>query len=686
MKKLIIIALLASVSPFIQAHNYETLERFLLPNLPVTKEKGSCISQYDKHRTALTILRTAAENEPPKTISQVDINEHVIEDLNLLFYDQSNPTFTVLEKIRRTQTTLGTCYLGHMLLSPLTDVAELTQRQHIIQHLAANDDLLTSLRNIIERFAPYEDQLLSLWNPEDRLYGKNMRQSFFGGAFKSTLSRDAASLELSNRYDDFATIMGAFVGLVITSFIQKLTNTQDSGWITYPKYFFTAAGFAFGISNMVNNLNSRQDLLRLARQRLSSLVELGTTMKNVTSWGSEHQESAALMSPIRTINRFTARENIKIRSFLNSLQSSAFNIGNGYWTSLMGPVLKAIPSFLNKKTDLCPALSALAEIDALVSIATLYKEHQDTPQVYSFPDYLPAHNGPQLNTSEFWHPMLPADKAVASSLALGSQDATRNIVITGPNTAGKSTVSKAIVLSALFAQTLTIVPATTQSITPFYVFNTYLNIVSDIGGISQHRAEVRRAIEIIESISNLPQDKFALSIMDEMFRMTFPHIGATAAYAIGAVLGENKNSLLLLATHYAKLTTLAERPESDFANYRVCAIENGDGSFTFPYTLEPGINSKVIALDLLAYEGFNPEILDYAYEHLDRIEGISEPGAQQSALVSFINELRDKVENQATRIRTKMDRNTTEDKSSLVSSEIAEPVSEDQIPSETHGK
>ena len=98
------------------------------------------------------------------------------------------------------------------------------------------------------------------------------------------------------------------------------------------------------------------------------------------------------------------------------------------------------------------------------------------------------------------------------------------------------------------------------------------------------------------------------------------------------------------------LTTLPDHPQSSFANYHVSAFDNGDGTFTFPYKLEAGINKKVIALDLLAYEGFNPDILNYAYQHLDRIESLSEPDEKNTALLSFITQLRSTVKKESEKL------------------------------------
>jgi hypothetical protein len=52
----------------------------------------------------------------------------------------------------------------------------------------------------------------------------------------------------------------------------------------------------------------------------------------------------------------------------------------------------------------------------------------------------------------------------------------------------------------------------------------------------------------------------------------------------------------------------------------VHAYKQPDGSFKYPYKLFPGINATVIALDMLATEGFNKDILKYADEQLKRVE------------------------------------------------------------------
>ena len=67
-----------------------------------------------------------------------------------------------------------------------------------------------------------------------------------------------------------------------------------------------------------------------------------------------------------------------------------------------------------------------------------------------------------------------------------------NVVITGPNAAGKSTFIKALSLSILFSQTICIVPASNFVLTPFTLINTYLNIPDCKGKESLFEAEMNR--------------------------------------------------------------------------------------------------------------------------------------------------------------------------------------------------
>jgi DNA mismatch repair protein MutS len=194
----------------------------------------------------------------------------------------------------------------------------------------------------------------------------------------------------------------------------------------------------------------------------------------------------------------------------------------------------------------------------------------------------------------------------------------RNVILTGPNAGGKSTFLKGLALNIILAQTIGIVPARHMSLTPFNSINTYLNIPDDTaGGKSLFKAEVLRAQQLLMNTKALKNNQFGFSIMDEMFSGTSPKEGEAASYAVAKKFGELPNNILLLATHFPKLTQL-ENATNNFKNYKVCVTFDDQGNIVYPYKLEAGIADQNVAINILKEEGFDTSILDDAHELLQQ--------------------------------------------------------------------
>jgi len=627
-------------------NSYTIMLDAITPSLSALRENEEIISPLDRYKTAIDILQQGAGDR--KIDSTPPLNITTVSDLGILFYDVSKPDFTVLKKINRTKTTLGECSLGVLLISPLTNLETLRKRQDIIRFLVQDDEARTALHNVINAFAKQEDQLLALWNKNDLMYSKNMGQALFNNNLKKKIS--STRFEISRRFHDVVEPSSPLIAHLASRFIKKLiinnpTKTKSNsstGFNPSTAVFdliipsFTALGIAIAIKTSYSKFKNRSILVMALKKRFQSLVKLGESLMNLSAFARKYDNYN--VPALTYIKNFSGTQNNDIHTFFDNLTSRAFSLETSYFTpGFLGPLLSAVPQFLSIKDRLCPSLHALGELDALLSIATLVKEHETLGNHYCYAEYITSENTPAVAIDQFWHPNLPAQTAIPNDIELGGKKP-RNAIITGSNAGGKSTNTKALMLAILFAQTITVSAALKISLTPFTLLNTYLNIVEDAGNaVSQHRAEVRRAKELISMIQKLSPHQFSITVMDEMFRCTNPATGAAAAFAIGKELGKLKNSFLLLATHYHHLTKLADEPESSFVNLCVDAIKNEDGSFTYPYKLRAGINATVIALDMLAHEGFDQRILDYAYEHLARVESKEE-------MSHYINNLREKIE------------------------------------------
>ena len=625
---------------------YEVIANHLLKSVNTTeRDEKTNMTAYDRYSAALRILHQAVQHDKqqPRMLS-----DSAIEDVQLFFYNPLKPDFTVLNHIKRTRSTLGTCALAKILITPLTDPEDLEQRRNSIMQLMRNKPLYVKAKTLLERFKKLEPQLLTLWNANDAIYGKNMKETFFDPAW----SKSSRALGASALMSDTFNLTSWLIGFAIAQFFISCIKSMDGKPGSSPASMAATLGLSILMSgtNSINTMRNRMKLMALLRKRLASINTLKHLILDLESVVEEYHlvNHAPFLDSLYSCTHLDK----EMRSFLTKISGKTFDPNNNYLTSHRGPVLAALPHFLSIRHKFSHALSAIAHLDAYMSIVDLYKEYESQEKSYCFPTYLFGKDRPVYITDGVWHPMLPPEKARASSLYLGDI-APQNIIITGPNAGGKSTNLKAVVLNALFAQTLTIAPCIDLRLTPFHTINTYLNVVDDLGsGHSQHRAEVVRGRQLIEETMALKDNEFVLTTMDEMFRSTVPATGAAASFAVAKGLSKFPNSMLLLATHFGKLTTLPEHTNNGFMNYKVTATKNKDGSFTYPFTLQPGYNHNVIALDLLSYEGFNPKILAYAYDHLNELQGDpSEHGAvAKEGVDAFMKDLRAQIEKELKKI------------------------------------
>ena len=284
---------------------------------------------------------------------------------------------------------------------------------------------------------------------------------------------------------------------------------------------------------------------------------------------------------------------------LNMLNHNTFR-GQASFCSLTGRVLAAHQLMKELKNEFAEFMPIVGKVDAHVSIAKLYQDYEHTPARYCFPEFIQSEK-PYLRVVDFWNPMIDPQIVVTNSIEFGNKNP-NNIILTGPNTGGKSTVIKSVVIDILLAQTLGIAPAQQLVFTPFAVINCSMNIADDISsGTSLFKAEVLRAKLFVERIKNLTSGQFAFTVMDEVFSGTSPKEGEEAAYLFTERLGCFDNSMCSVATHFPKLPDLEQ--ESSFKNYQVTIFRAEDGSLIRPFKLEEGKSTMNVALDLLQQEG-----------------------------------------------------------------------------------
>ena len=439
--------------------------------------------------------------------------------------------------------------------------------------------------------------------------------------------------------------------------VKEGVERAKKGGVLSPGQLLKIGGMLKCSRNFKNYISRRED--ETAHLILEDLAYILTPIKNLEdtieiSIISEEEISDRASGTLNSIRRNLKEKNSSVRDKINSivrsnakyLQDSLYTMrGDRYVLPVKAEYKSAVPGLvhdqsstgatlfiepmslvnlnneikelkLKEKAEIERILMDLSNkvFDVIDTVESNFNILTELDFIFAKGKYASSLNAicPEVNDDKSFdiiqgrHPLIDPKFVVPSDIYLGKEFST--LMITGPNTGGKTVTLKTVGLLHLMALSGLLIPAKDNSSVGFF-----RSIFADIGdeqsieqSLSTFSSHMTSIVKIMESA-----DESSLVLFDEIGSGTDPTEGAALAISIIETLRE-QGARIIATTHYSELKGYA---------LRTSGIENASVEFDVE-TLKPtyrlliGIPGKSNAFEISKRLGLREEVISKARQNI----------------------------------------------------------------------
>ena len=584
----------------------QDLKGFGCENLTLAIGAAGCLLAYakDTQRTALPHLRSLRHERLDDTVILDGASRRNLElDVNLAGGREN----TLQSVVDRCQTAMGSRLLSRWLNRPLRDRSVLEARQESIACLLER-----------YRFENLQPQLKEIGDLERILARIGLRN-----ARPRDLARLRDALAALPELQQAMTFLEApHLGALAQSIrtYPELAELLARAIIDNPPAVIRDGGvLKTGYDAELDELQSLSENagqylmdLEIREKARTGLANLKVGYNRVHGYFIELPSKQAESAPADYIRRQTLKGAERfITPELKEFEDKALSAKSRALAREKLLYDELLEHLIGHLADLQDSAAALAELDVLSNLG----ERALTLDL-NRPRFT---DEPCMRISQGRHPVVEqvlSTPFVANDLNL--DDATRMLIITGPNMGGKSTYMRQTALIVLLAHIGSFVPAASCELSLVDRIFTRIGSSDDLaGGRSTFMVEMSETANILHNASDR-----SLVLMDEVGRGTSTFDGLSLAWSAAECLA-GLRAYTLFATHYFELTVL---PESEplVANVHLNATEHNE-RIVFLHHVLPGPASQSYGLAVAQLAGVPTPVIARAREHLARLETTSLP-------------------------------------------------------------
>ncbi|MCL2800603.1 MAG: endonuclease MutS2 [Treponema sp.] len=413
--------------------------------------------------------------------------------------------------------------------------------------------------------------------------------------------------------------------LAVGLFIER--GIEFKNWLVkhhYPfdnKNFFDCKPAAAEIFKIIDKEGNLRDLpaLRAIKKRIAGLEK--DLKSAVSRYSADDDYKRMLQSPLpsQRDGRAVLAVKINYRSRIPGIVHEASGSGQTIFVEPLDVVEKNNALLLEKRNLDAEIHKILRELTESISVHAqdlkiLHSKIIELECIRTKAKYSIAIKGKfainenqhkSLYLKQARHPLIK--NAVPINIEMNSS--IRTLIITGPNTGGKTVALKTLGLFAMMNQSALALPLDEGSVLPFFD-----GIYADIGdeqSINQSLSTFSAHITNVSAITSAATEK-SLVLLDELGSGTDPQEGGAIAMAVIDYLIE-KNSRMIITTHHGILKHYGYTREG----VENASVEFNAQTLSPTYKIINGLPGESRAIDIAASNGLDIEIVNMARNYID---------------------------------------------------------------------
>jgi hypothetical protein len=550
---------------------------------------------------------------------KVELKKNIINDLELITaIDQSsNPIYSyyfnndndISKKIAEQTATYYT-----------TDISFLKDTQQLLSEYK-------NLPNKYTDFSPNYKNIMEIWNELKIDSGFKEKYYYVDWQMLEFLNNSSLFLQFMSIYNLLSPVLSLFMPIMILiipfiilkakgikidmqeymqvlciisqqNAIGKIFTTNFSEINLNEKLYIiiSAAFYLFSIyQNIMVCVRFNNNMLTIHKHFREINTYLNSTISNMENYFSTSKQLATY-----TDFNTNLREKIdtlkKIRNKISNI--SEYTIYNVNKLTEIGNILKYFYELHNDKiydSAIMYSFGFNGYIDCIEGLMNNIKERKINSTMF-------INDNKKTIINNSYYACLKDNNPIKNTIKLK-----KNIIITGPNASGKTTILKSTLINIIFSQQFGYGFYDSAKISPFKHIHCYLNIPDTSGRDSLFQAEARRCKEILDIVCiNNKETHFC--IFDELYSGTNPEEAISSATAFMKYLIKNKNVSCLLTTHFVKVCKILHK-NKDIIN--CCMItKHINNKLNYTYKLDKGISNVKGGINVLTDLNYPSEIIN----------------------------------------------------------------------------